>query len=182
MGDQFATDMDNSNLSGSVRRPYSIISVSSSSSNSSSQPSSASAGPTFVTGTVNLGFEAGNSPRPLHRSVTRTSQCSAGTYIQNQTQSISHFQFFVFKVIVYLEIILIIVTTLLTLCMCTGQPVGERFSFKLPNGKEKKDTNFNGFLQNAKDIFFENYYLVADLSRRKILDETCRNVNNNLSL
>ncbi|KAF2366898.1 Dbl (DH) domain [Trinorchestia longiramus] len=65
-----------------LRRPYSIISVSSSSSsNSSSQPSSSSCGgqnPPFIAGTINLGFEPGNSPRPLHRSVTRTSQCSAG--------------------------------------------------------------------------------------------------------
>uniref|UniRef100_A0A6A7FRC8 Triple functional domain protein-like n=2 Tax=Hirondellea gigas TaxID=1518452 RepID=A0A6A7FRC8_9CRUS len=73
----------------SLRRPYSIISVSSSSSNSSSHPSSSSCGvgsgggggngvgPLFVAGTINLGFEPSNSPRPLHRSVTRTSQCSA---------------------------------------------------------------------------------------------------------
>ncbi|XP_047739716.1 triple functional domain protein-like isoform X2 [Hyalella azteca] len=82
--DSATSSANNSNSShgnSALRRPYSIISVSSSSSsNASSQPSSSSCGGTgqpFVAGTINLGFESGNSPRPLHRSVTRTSQCSA---------------------------------------------------------------------------------------------------------
>lgn len=52
------------------RRPHSVISVSSSSSSGSSQSSF-----TFY-GTLNLGFEPGDSPRPLHRSLTQQSQCS----------------------------------------------------------------------------------------------------------
>ena len=60
-----------------ARRPYSIISVSSSSSSSGSSSQRSSACPPTV-GTLNLGFEPGDSPRPLRRSVTRTSQCSAG--------------------------------------------------------------------------------------------------------
>ncbi|XP_069194522.1 uncharacterized protein [Procambarus clarkii] len=68
-------------LNGGVgKRPHSIISVSSSSASSSASSASSSHSstvcPTYV-GALNLGFEAGNSPRPLHRSVTRTSQCSA---------------------------------------------------------------------------------------------------------
>ncbi|KAK7074152.1 Rho guanyl-nucleotide exchange factor activity protein, partial [Halocaridina rubra] len=64
--------------SGIAKRPHSIISVSSSSTSSSSTSSSHSSNvcPTYV-GTLNLGFEPGDSPRALHRSVTRTSQCSA---------------------------------------------------------------------------------------------------------
>lgn len=53
---------------GTNKRPHSIISVSSSSSSSSSQSSFYCA--------RNLGFEAGDSPRPLHRSLTQQSQCS----------------------------------------------------------------------------------------------------------
>ncbi|XP_035224826.1 puratrophin-1-like [Stegodyphus dumicola] len=48
----------------------SIISVSSSSSSGSSQSSFS------FYGTLNLGFEPGDSPRPLHRSLTQQSQCS----------------------------------------------------------------------------------------------------------
>ncbi|XP_042241133.1 uncharacterized protein LOC121878785 [Homarus americanus] len=62
------------------KRPHSIISVSSSSASSSASSASSSHSstvcPTYV-GTLNLGFEPGDSPRALHRSVTRTSQCSA---------------------------------------------------------------------------------------------------------
>ncbi|XP_064467535.1 uncharacterized protein LOC135378435 isoform X2 [Ornithodoros turicata] len=53
---------------GNNKRPHSIISVSSSSSSSSSQSSFYCA--------RNLGFENGDSPRPLHRSLTQQSQCS----------------------------------------------------------------------------------------------------------
>ncbi|XP_067142628.1 uncharacterized protein [Centruroides vittatus] len=52
------------------KRPHSIISVSSSSSSGSSQSSL----PFY--GALNLGFEPGDSPRPLHRSLTQQSQCS----------------------------------------------------------------------------------------------------------
>lgn len=52
------------------KRPHSIISVSSSSSSGSSQSSF-----TFY-GALNLGFEPGDSPRQLHRSLTQQSQCS----------------------------------------------------------------------------------------------------------
>ncbi|XP_068244385.1 uncharacterized protein [Palaemon carinicauda] len=65
---------------GVGKRPHSIISVSSSSASSSSSSASSvhssTVCPTYV-GTLNLGFEPGDSPRALHRSVTRTSQCSA---------------------------------------------------------------------------------------------------------
>lgn len=54
--------------SGGSKRPHSIISVSSSSSSSSSQGSLHCA--------LNLGFEAGDSPRPLQRSLTHQSHCS----------------------------------------------------------------------------------------------------------
>ncbi|XP_077502807.1 puratrophin-1-like isoform X2 [Amblyomma americanum] len=54
--------------SGASKRPHSIISVSSSSSSSSSQGSLHCA--------LNLGFEAGDSPRPLQRSLTHQSHCS----------------------------------------------------------------------------------------------------------
>ncbi|KAK8723997.1 hypothetical protein OTU49_011388 [Cherax quadricarinatus] len=68
-------------LNGGVgKRPHSIISVSSSSASSSASSASSTHSsavcPTYV-GALNLGFEAGDSPRALHRSVTRTSQCSA---------------------------------------------------------------------------------------------------------
>ncbi|XP_071552585.1 uncharacterized protein [Panulirus ornatus] len=67
-------------LNGGVgKRPHSIISVSSSSASSSASSVSSHSStvcPTYV-GTLNLGFEPGDSPRALHRSVTRTSQCSA---------------------------------------------------------------------------------------------------------
>ncbi|XP_075733654.1 uncharacterized protein LOC119176380 isoform X3 [Rhipicephalus microplus] len=53
---------------GASKRPHSIISVSSSSSSSSSQGSLHCA--------LNLGFEAGDSPRPLQRSLTHQSHCS----------------------------------------------------------------------------------------------------------
>lgn len=53
----------------------SIISVSSSSSSGSSQSSFS------FYGTLNLGFEPGDSPRPLHRSLTQQSQCSTGRKI-----------------------------------------------------------------------------------------------------
>lgn len=75
------TTLCESNI-GMGKRPHSIISVSSSSasssvaSTSSSSSSSSAICPTFI-GTLNLGFEPGDSPRALHRSVTRTSQCSA---------------------------------------------------------------------------------------------------------
>lgn len=66
--------------SGVGKRPHSVISVSSSSASSSSSSASSSHSstvcPTYV-GALNLGFEPGDSPRALHRSVTRTSQCSA---------------------------------------------------------------------------------------------------------
>ncbi|KAK4296919.1 hypothetical protein Pmani_030628 [Petrolisthes manimaculis] len=66
--------------SSGAKRPHSIISVSSSSASSSASSNSSSHSsavcPTYV-GSLNLGFEAGDSPRALHRSVTRTSQCSA---------------------------------------------------------------------------------------------------------
>ncbi|XP_066968339.1 uncharacterized protein [Macrobrachium rosenbergii] len=65
---------------GVGKRPHSIISVSSSSASSSASSASSvhssAVCPTYV-GTLNLGFEPGDSPRALHRSVTRTSQCSA---------------------------------------------------------------------------------------------------------
>lgn len=71
-------------LNGVGKRPHSIISVSSSSASSSASSASSTHSstvcPTHV-GTLNLGFEPGDSPRALHRSVTRTSQCSAGMYI-----------------------------------------------------------------------------------------------------
>ncbi|XP_047487825.1 uncharacterized protein LOC125038370 [Penaeus chinensis] len=67
-------------LNGVGKRPHSIISVSSSSASSSASSASSTHSstvcPTHV-GTLNLGFEPGDSPRALHRSVTRTSQCSA---------------------------------------------------------------------------------------------------------
>ncbi|CAL4072951.1 unnamed protein product, partial [Meganyctiphanes norvegica] len=75
------TTLMESNL-GMGKRPHSIISVSSSSasssvaSTSSTSSSSSAICPTYI-GTLNLGFEPGDSPRQLHRSVTRTSQCSA---------------------------------------------------------------------------------------------------------
>ena len=46
--------------------------MSSSSSSGSSQSSFS------FYGTLNLGFEPGDSPRPLHRSLTQQSQCSTG--------------------------------------------------------------------------------------------------------
>lgn len=65
---------------GVGKRPHSIISVSSSSASSSASSASSAHSstvcPTYV-GALNLGFEPGDSPRALHRSVTRTSQCSA---------------------------------------------------------------------------------------------------------
>lgn len=71
-------------VSGGIgKRPHSVISVSSSSASSSASSASSSHSstvcPTYV-GALNLGFEPGDSPRALHRSVTRTSQCSAGMW------------------------------------------------------------------------------------------------------
>lgn len=62
-------DLGRDGLGGGSKRPHSIISVSSSSSSSSSSQCS-------LYCALNLGFEAGDSPRPLQRSLTHQSHCS----------------------------------------------------------------------------------------------------------
>ncbi|EEC14298.1 hypothetical protein IscW_ISCW021426 [Ixodes scapularis] len=64
-----AMDLGREGLGGGSKRPHSIISVSSSSSSSSSSQCS-------LYCALNLGFEAGDSPRPLQRSLTHQSHCS----------------------------------------------------------------------------------------------------------